>query len=228
MAVSAFQPAGFLGRTYCQRVLRYTGLCRNIFTGLQTICRMRLAELSAASAARPGLLDNCYRLKRTVRIMDPIAAILLSVQTQLGARVPELAYIDKDWGQLSYEVPSVKWPCALLDVEKRQLYARGRRPTDGRHAAHDYGRRYASHSGLPGGAKATGCLPHHRTAGKIHQALQHFSAGNYAPLFRTNLKKVMVNSSYECYRLIYQTAFEDGFDTGATTSRIQGVRLNLK
>ena len=64
--------------------------------------------------------------------------------------------------------------------------------------------------------------------GKIHQALQHFSAGNYAPLFRTNLKKVMVNSSYECYRLIYQTAFEDGFDTGATTSRIQGVRLNLK
>ena len=49
--------------------------------------------------------------------MDPIAAILLSVQTQLGARVPELAYIDKDWGQLSYEVPSVKWPCALLDVE---------------------------------------------------------------------------------------------------------------
>ena len=45
-----------------------------------------------------------------------IKTILLAVQQRLAERVPELAYIDKNWGQLDYEAPPVKWPCALLDL----------------------------------------------------------------------------------------------------------------
>ena len=47
-----------------------------------------------------------------------IKTILLAVQQRLAERVPELAYIDKNWGQLDYEAPPVKWPCALLDIDE--------------------------------------------------------------------------------------------------------------
>ena len=160
--------------------------------------------------------------------MDPITTLLLSVHKQLGASVLELAYISKDWGQLSYEVPSVKWPCALLDVKNVDYTEEG-------------GSRQMGDTQLtitvadmrltPASLAAPKLEDAYRTIellGKIHQSLHHFTAGDYAPLFRTNLRKVEGNNSYECYRLIYQTAFEDGFDTGATTSRIQGVRLNMK
>ena len=160
--------------------------------------------------------------------MDQIAAILLSVQTQLGEHVPELAYIDKDWGQLSYEVPSVKWPCALLDVENVNYTQEG----GGRQMADTQLTITVADMRLTPASQAA---PKREDAyriiellGKIHRSLHHFSDGDYAPLFRTNLKKVVVNSSYECYRLTYQTAFEVGFNTGATSGRVERVRLQLK
>lgn len=160
--------------------------------------------------------------------MDQITAILLSVQTQLGECVPELAYIDKDWGQLSYELPSVKWPCALLDVENVNYTQEGggRQMADTQLTITVADRRLTPASlAAPNREDAYRII---ELLGKIHRSLHHFSDGNYAPLFRTNLKKVVVNSSYECYRLTYQTAFEDGLDTGTTTVRIQHVKLDLK
>ena len=53
-----------------------------------------------------------------------IKTILLAVQQRLAERVPELAYIDKNWGQLDYEAPPVKWPCALLDIDDESGLAR--------------------------------------------------------------------------------------------------------
>lgn len=46
-----------------------------------------------------------------------IKTILLAVQQQLTEQVPELAYIDKNWGQFDYDMPPVKWPCVLLDID---------------------------------------------------------------------------------------------------------------
>lgn len=160
--------------------------------------------------------------------MDQIAAILLSVQTRLGECVPELAYIDKDWGQLAYEVPSVKWPCALLDVENVNYTQEGggRQMADAQLTITVADMRLTPASlAAPKREDAYNTI---KLLGKIHYALHNFSTVDYAPLFRTDLKKVIVNSSYECYRLTYQTAFEVGFDTGATTSRIQHVKLDLK
>ncbi len=160
--------------------------------------------------------------------MDQIAAILLSVQTQLGKHVPELAYIDKDWGQLSYEVPSVKWPCALLDVENVNYTQEG----GGQQMADTQLTIMVADMRLtPASLTAPKREDAYRTIellGKIHRALHLFAVGDYAPLFRTNLKKVVVNSSYECYRLTYQTAFEVEFDTGVTTSRVARIKLELK
>jgi hypothetical protein len=44
---------------------------------------------------------------------DLIAALL----TRLGT-IPEVKYLDEDWGQLDYYSPNfpVKWPCVLVDI----------------------------------------------------------------------------------------------------------------
>lgn len=159
--------------------------------------------------------------------MDPIAAILLSVQTQLGARVPELAYISKDWGQLSYEVPPVKWPCALLDVKNVDYTQEGGSLQMGDTQLTITVADMRLTSASLAAPKLEDAYRTIELLGKIHRSLHHFAAGGYAPLFRTNLRKVEGNNSYECYRLTYQTAFEDGFDTGATSGRIQRVKLDL-
>lgn len=44
--------------------------------------------------------------------------IIQEIMSELQAKVPELAYIAEDWGQLDYynEAPPVKFPCALISV----------------------------------------------------------------------------------------------------------------
>ncbi len=44
--------------------------------------------------------------------------ILLAIMERLRAKVPGLAYIAEDWGQMDYyhEAPPVKFPCALISV----------------------------------------------------------------------------------------------------------------
>ena len=41
--------------------------------------------------------------------------IFLSIQNKLS-EISTLKYIDKDWGQLQYDNPPVKSPCALIDL----------------------------------------------------------------------------------------------------------------
>jgi len=49
--------------------------------------------------------------------------LIQDFQTQLKAQVPELLYIDEDWGQLDYydKFPPVKFPCALIDIQSGQF-----------------------------------------------------------------------------------------------------------
>ncbi|MBS1535327.1 MAG: hypothetical protein JST78_09635 [Bacteroidetes bacterium] len=45
-------------------------------------------------------------------------SILLNIQDKITTTVPELLYVDEDWGQLDNYSPNfpVKWPCCLIDV----------------------------------------------------------------------------------------------------------------
>lgn len=44
--------------------------------------------------------------------------LIEAIQDRLEAKVPELQYIDEDWGQMDfYENPPVKYPCALIEVQ---------------------------------------------------------------------------------------------------------------
>jgi hypothetical protein len=44
--------------------------------------------------------------------------LLQDIQNRLLAQVPDLKYVDEDWGQLDYYSPNppVKFPCALIDI----------------------------------------------------------------------------------------------------------------
>lgn len=52
-----------------------------------------------------------------------MANIIQDFQKQMEAKVPELLYIDEDWGQLDYydKFPPVKFPCALVDIQNGQF-----------------------------------------------------------------------------------------------------------
>ena len=156
--------------------------------------------------------------------MDWIATILSDVRTRLEERVPELEYIDKDRGHLSCEVSPLEWPCALLDVENVDYTQEGgsRQLADVRITVTVVDKSLAQASNPADACRIIDLL------GKIHDVLHGFSAGGYAPLSRLNLKRVMADTSYECYRLTYQTAFEEECDTGATSSRVEQVKLELK
>lgn len=44
--------------------------------------------------------------------------LIEAIQARLEVKIPELKYIDEDWGQMDfYENPPVKYPCALIEVQ---------------------------------------------------------------------------------------------------------------
>lgn len=49
--------------------------------------------------------------------MDALTSILADARQRLRAEVPELQYVEKDWGQLAPAQPPVARPCALLDIQ---------------------------------------------------------------------------------------------------------------
>lgn len=59
--------------------------------------------------------------------------ILTAIDARLGSSVPELKYIDEDWGQLDdYSVsPPVKFPCALIEIQQAQWRNQSGRAQDG-------------------------------------------------------------------------------------------------
>lgn len=114
-------------------------------------------------------------------MMDEITTILLGVQDHLGESVPELAYVDKDWGQLSQEKPAVKFPCALIDLKDITFTQTGSggQVADTQITVTVANLRLTSSSLLaPNKGDAYQIIG---LLAKIHAALHLFSAGDYAP-----------------------------------------------
>lgn len=133
--------------------------------------------------------------------------IFLSIQDRLS-EIHGLQYIDKDWGQLQYEQPPVKWPCALLDVANADFKQMGRgfqqADVDITVTVANLNLvRSSSKAPMRGNAYATIDLLE-----EIHQALQLFSDGrHFSPLIRTNLQKVAADKDMEVYVMTYRTSF---------------------
>lgn len=138
--------------------------------------------------------------------MGQFKDLLLGVQQRLET-LPGLKYIDKDWGQLRYEQPPVKYPCALVDMEQAGFsqLGKGYQLADVAITVTIANKRLVSAS-----HKAPNRQDGYSTVElleSVHEALQLYYEKDYAPLVRTNIRKVYVDSAFEVYALIYQTQF---------------------
>lgn len=133
--------------------------------------------------------------------------IFLSIQSELS-RVSTLKHIDKNWNQLNYEQPPVKWPCALLDIANVEYSQLGHLHQS---ALSDVEVTVAdmrfTNTSLRNPNREDG-FDIFTLLDEIHQALQGFAPANAQPLVRTNLQKVETGYNYEVYRMTYRTAWK--------------------
>jgi len=122
--------------------------------------------------------------------------------------VTDLKYIDKDWGQLSYDPPAVKYPCALVDfsaVSYEQLLLRNEM------AELNLSITVANLRLTPSSALSKRKNDSFFTIellDKIHNALHLFSSDVFTPLVRSSLDKIEADSGEEIYRLNYHTSYK--------------------
>ena len=122
--------------------------------------------------------------------------------------VEGLKYIDKDWGQLSYDPPAVKYPCALVDVANVE-YQPLQAPKE--MADLDIYITVANLTLTPSSAQCKRKNDSFATLDlleRIHQKLHLTPNEKYAPLVRVRVEKELVDSGEEIYRLIYRTSYK--------------------
>jgi len=135
--------------------------------------------------------------------------IFLSIQGKLS-EITELKHIDKNWGQLLYEKPPVKFPCALLDIAEIDYSQLGNLAQTADDVAVEI--TIANYRLTPSSGKA----PHKQNSyaifsiiKDIHQLIHGWTNGEFQPLIRVKLKKVEAAYGYEIYRVIYLTAWRE-------------------
>lgn len=137
--------------------------------------------------------------------MKILKEMLMDIQAALADGVEELKYIDKDWGQLNYEVPAVKYPCALLDIANVQY---GDLLQGSQIATVEIAVLVANQRLIPGSSRSPRKGDSYQMIDlleKIHQKLQLYGSEKYSPLLRAGLVKVETDSGEEIYQLTYRT-----------------------
>lgn len=135
--------------------------------------------------------------------------IMTSIQARLKEQVPDLKYIDKDWGQLDTEYPAVNWPCCLIDIESVE-YGDGRaeQTADATVLLTIADQRTASSSSDATPAQVAEAYSTIDLVEAVAAKLHLFTNGNFAPLVRRSFKRVAAGTGYECYQVTYVTAYK--------------------
>jgi len=133
--------------------------------------------------------------------------IFLSIQEKLS-EIPALKHIDKNWGQLLYDQPPVKFPCALLDIANVDYSQLGNLTQSAECIVEIT---IANFRFTPSSGKA----PRKEDAylvfdviEKIHQTLHGYTDEQFGPLIRVNLQKLDASKDFEIYKVSYQTAWQ--------------------
>jgi hypothetical protein len=134
--------------------------------------------------------------------------IFLSIQEQL-ASISELKYIDKNWGQLTYEQPPVRFPCVLLDihsVEYSQLGMLAQQASANIEltvavlheatSSHKSNRKQQAYDMM-------------ELMDTIHQTLHGWATTDFAPLIRTATQKIEASKGCQIYTMNYKTVWRE-------------------
>lgn len=132
--------------------------------------------------------------------------IFLDIQTQLDT-IDELKTIDKNWGQLNYENPPIKFPCVLLDIADVNYSQLGQlaQQAEGNIEITVANMRLTNSNFRNPNNDASYAV--FDIMDDIHQLLHGWSNGTIGRLIRTNLQKVATDSNYEIYKMTYRTTW---------------------
>ena len=140
--------------------------------------------------------------------------IYLSISARLNSLVPDLKWIDYDWGQLNDERPSVAYPCALIDIafpDCRNL-AEGTGVVEQRVNASitiklAFEPLGASQVTAPEESRMTALKPLD-TIAVLHTALQGWNGdGTFGGLARRRAGAIPRRDKLKVYNIVYETTF---------------------
>jgi hypothetical protein len=133
------------------------------------------------------------------------------IKNLLKKKLPNIKWIDWDFGQLSQEKPPVAWPCVLIDFPAASYSNAGDLKQMGltqiqlRFGFRVYSR---AHSSAPS-VYENQALEHLKTLKEAHKQLQGFEGDNYSALSRASFNRKPVIAHLE-YVLTYETTlFEE-------------------
>lgn len=158
--------------------------------------------------------------------MKQIKQILLRVQEQLST-IAELNYIDRDWGQFTYETPPVKFPCAIVDASNGYY---SHLSGGGQLAEVEISVTIATQRLTASSVAATTTEESFAIIDlmeRVHTTLQHYHTDDFAPLTRTGFRKLSSGSSYEVYTMTYATHYKVPRVKAETLHEIMGVKVKI-
>lgn len=139
------------------------------------------------------------------------STIIKDLQDMLSGALPQVKYIDKDWGQLYIEQPPVGWPCILIDFEQvdpKQLNCGNEKDTAIIVLTVANRRTTSSSAHAPREAKEASCQTLDLTD-DIHDLVQGYSARTeYTPLSEISFNKQNdLPGGTEGYVMRYRTTY---------------------
>lgn len=141
--------------------------------------------------------------------------ILQNIQNRL-AEIPELQYIDEDWGQIDYYSPNmpVKWPCCLIDLQSGQFSNiskdMSKRPRDRQNASFMVkislaNMRLTNTSYLAPKGQKDNAWAIFELVEKVHQKLHGFSPlENCSKMLRTSFGRTQRDDGVQEYAVVYE------------------------
>lgn len=141
--------------------------------------------------------------------------LIQDFQTQLMTLVPELKYIDEDWGQMDFyeKNPPVKFPCALIDIQSGQFTNEGQLQQQGvlMVAVKLYLLRLSNTSNAAPQSQKDNAKKGWAVYKKVNQALhgQDFLQEGFAAPIRQSMQRVKRDDGYYERDIIYSIGFID-------------------
>lgn len=164
-------------------------------------------------------------MKKTMILKDIVAALPLAL--------PQLKYVDKDWGQLDKDNPAVGFPCALIDitdVDYTDLSA-GWQLASGAFTVKVANQRTNSSSAHAPSTAKNNSYTTLELCDAVHLALNGFNGlhtpSEYAPLVRRGFYKQENGLKYECYAITYKTQWKEP-PAAQTKMAIGGVGVDVE
>lgn len=153
--------------------------------------------------------------------------IFLKIQEKL-AENPTLRYIDKDWGQLQQEYPSVQFPCALLDIGNVNYSQLGMIAQIAEGNITITLANYRDENSSYRSPTKEDSYKIIELIDEVHQLLHGWCDNqSFNRLIRTNLQKIEASSNYEIYQISYKTTWQVSKQDDGTTTPVQVTQIRI-